>query len=654
LRLTKVQITEFQCIRDSNEFEVGDITCLVGKNEAGKTALLQALRRLNPIEGDESYSVTDDYPRWDVEDYRQEVESGRKEDATVVRAIYELEPSDIEVVEEVFGPNAIKEPVLTLSKGYGKKCTFAISIDEVAALRYLVSQNDLSSDLVGKLQEVKTVREILQILGEAEQTEAVKKLVQTLNPMQEKGVGYYIYNSLLYPREPKFLYFDEYYQMHGCANIEQLKKRIEQDALQEPDYPLLGLIKLARLDLDQLLNPQRTLELKNRLEGAGNYLTRKIINYWSQNKHLQMRFDVRPGQPQDPDGMREGTNIWAEAYDTKRWVSTGLSKRSRGFVWFFSFLAWYSDLKKKDTPMILLLDEPGLFLHAKAQEDLLNYFEAEIKGTHQLIYTTHSPFMIDPTHFERVRIVEDKSIDVDQELSRDEEGTKVITEVLEVSQDSLFPLQGALGYELYQTLFVGPNSLAVEGVSDLLYLQTMSTVIERSGGSGLDPGWTITPVGGSDKVPTFVALLGSQSDLNIATLIDYQKKDHQNIENLYKRKLLKKNNVLTYADFTGTAEADVEDMFDLNLYLHLVNQEYQESLQKPVADCDLDANLPRIIKRLERFFESNPMKDGVQFNHYRPARFFAENVTLLLEDISKETLERFSQAFERLNALLKK
>lgn len=56
MRLTKVQITEFQCIRDSNEFEVGDITCLVGKNEAGKTALLQALRRLNPIEGDKSYS----------------------------------------------------------------------------------------------------------------------------------------------------------------------------------------------------------------------------------------------------------------------------------------------------------------------------------------------------------------------------------------------------------------------------------------------------------------------------------------------------------------------------------------------------------------------------------------------------------------------
>lgn len=654
MRLTKVHITEFQCIRESNEFEIGDITCLVGKNEAGKTAILQALRRLNPIEGDDSYSVTDDYPRWDVEDYRQEVESGRMEDATVVRATYALEPSDIEVVEEIFGSKAIKEPVLTLRKGYSNKVSIGISVDEAAVLSYLISKHDLSSDLKVKLQEVKTVREILQILGEAEQTEAVRTLAQTLDPMQVEGLDYYIYKSLLYPRVPKFLYFDEYYQMHGCANIEQLKTRIDQDALQEPDHPLIGLIKLARLDLDQLLNPLRTLELKNKLEGAGNHLTRKIINYWSQNKHLQMRFDVRPGQPQDPDGMQEGTNIWAEAYDTKRWVSTGLSKRSRGFVWFFSFLAWYSDLKNNDTPMILLLDEPGLFLHAKAQEDLLNYFEAEIKGTHQLIYTTHSPFMIDPKHFERVRIVEDKSIDVDQALPKDEEGTKVITEVLEVSQDSLFPLQGALGYEIHQTLFVGPNNLVVEGVSDLLYLQTMSTVIERAGGPGLDPHWTITPVGGSDKVPTFVALLGSQSDLNIATLIDYQKKDHQSIESLYKRKLLKKKNVLTYADFTGTVEADVEDMFDLTLYLHLVNKEYHESLQKPIVESDLDTNLPRNTQRLERFFESNPMKDGIQFNHYRPARFFAENVTFLSEDISEKTLERFSQTFESLNVLLKK
>ena len=61
--------------------------------------------------------------------------------------------------------------------------------------------------------------------------------------------------------------------------------------------------------------------------------------------------------------------------------------------------------------LILLLDEPGLSLHAKAQADLLRYFEEELKPNHQLIYTTHSPFMVDPTHFERVRIVQNLSIE---------------------------------------------------------------------------------------------------------------------------------------------------------------------------------------------------------------------------------------------------
>ena len=107
--------------------------------------------------------------------------------------------------------------------------------------------------------------------------------------------------------------------------------------------------------------------------------------------------------------MRSGTNIWGDVYDTKHMVTTELGTRSRGFVWFFSFLAWYSDVQSQKKRVILLLDEPGLFLHAKGQEDLLRYFEAEVKGNHQLIYTTHSLFMVDPRQFKRVRIVQDLS-----------------------------------------------------------------------------------------------------------------------------------------------------------------------------------------------------------------------------------------------------
>jgi hypothetical protein len=224
---------------------------------------------------------------------------------------------------------------------------------------------------------------------------------------------------------------------------------------------------------------------------------------------------------------------------------------------------------------------------------------------------------------------------------------------LEVSSGSLFPLQGALGYELSQTLFVGPKSLIVEGVSDLLYLQLISGVLERKKRVALSAEWTITPVGGAEKVSTFVALLGAQKGLTVATLIDIQEKDRQQIENLYKRKLLQKQNVLTFADFTGAKEADIEDMFEPDLYLELVNGEYKKSLSKPIAVADLAAQDPRILVRLQKHLEQQPLQ-GETFSHFRPARYLTEHLKTLETKISDATLDRFEKAFLALNKLLGK
>ena len=307
--------------------------------------------------------------------------------------------------------------------------------------------------------------------------------------------------------------------------------------------------------------------------------------------------------------------------------------------------------ERANQPLILLLDEPGLFLHGTAQGDLLRYIEEQL-AAHQVIYTTHSPFMVDPSKFDRVRIVEDKSMDSTSSLQRDQLGTKVYTDVLEVSSASLFPLQGALGYEITQTLFVGPNTLIVEGVSDLLYIQSISAVLERQGKTGLDQAWTITPVGGDDKIATFVALLGAQKKLRIAALIDIKQSDRQKIENLYKRKLLDKQNVLTFGDFTKKAEADIEDMFEPDFYLALVNSEFAKMLGKPLAVSDLSQCSARILVRLEEYFQVSPLKSG-RFNHYRPARYFTENTTDLEQGIGAATLERFENAFINLNKLIR-
>jgi len=656
MKLKQYRVREFRSIWDTGPIEIDDqTTCFVGKNEAGKTTVLTALYRTNPIrKGDAVFDETYDYPKREVEDYRFAVENGEREEAVVVECVYELDANDHAAVAKVFGPKACKDGTFTRKSYYGKAKSMAyLNCDETAARKHLADNSALPDDLKAKLSGTADWKEFAGALDEAEATEAVGALKVLVQKVNDGGSARsYIFHNIIWPRAPKFLYFDEYYQMEGQANLNALITREDNDQLLDSDYPLIGLINLARLDHRKLVATNNTVELKNKLQGAGNHLTQRIVKYWSQNRHIQMRFDVRDAKAGDPEGMQQGVNVWGEVYDSVHWATTPLSNRSRGFVWFFSFLAWYEDVKRQGQNVILLLDEPGLSLHGRAQADLLRYFDAELSG-HQLLYTTHSPFMIDPTKFERVRIVQDLGIDAPEALPKDEDGTKVLANVFDATDDSLFPLQGALGYEIQQTLFVGPNSLVVEGVADMLYLRAVSAELEREGRIGLSEDWVITPVGGSGKVPTFVAMLGSQKGINVATLLDLQNSDKQLIEDLYKKNLLTKKQVSTYADFTGTAEADVEDMFDRSFYIELVNGEYGKQLASKITVTKLNQHVPRTLRAIDAWLADNPMKSG-SFGHYRPARYFIERVATLWPKVSDETRDRFEAAFKHLNGLLRK
>src|SRR5262249_11107110 len=153
--------------------------------------------------------------------------------------------------------------------------------------------------------------------------------------------------------------------------------------------------------------------------------------------------------------------------------------------------------------------------------------------------------------------------------------------------------------------------------------------------------WTITPVGGSGKVPTFVALLAPQKGLNIATLLDIDTESRPAIEALFKKKLLVKKQVLTYAEFTGGKEADVEDMFERDFYLKLVNAEFAKALQTPLTAAGLNSKVPRVLRAIEEALKATPLKSG-EFGHYRPARYFSENLATL--KVSDATKARFADA----------
>ena len=655
MKLRQYRVREFRSIWDSGLIEIEDRkTCLVGKNESGKTALLHALYRTNPIIPEDAiFDQTYDYPKREIEDYRFAVEKDERKEAVVVSCQYELEAEDMQRITAVFGNRVLNQNTFERRTYYGKRRSVCIlPVNEAAARTFLAENPDIPEALAGRLREASDWDAFADTLAEAGEKEAPAGLQDLVEKVRKNGLRYYIINTMIWPHAPKFLYFDEYYQMRGQENLNNLIARQDKEELRESDRPLLGLINLARLDHRQLVDTQNTVELKNKLEGASNHLTGRIVKYWSQNQHIQIRFDVRDAKPEDPEDMRDGINVWGEIYDTVHWASTPLGSRSRGFVWFFSFLAWYEDVKRQQQNVILLLDEPGLSLHGRAQGDLLRYFDKELVD-HQLIYTTHSPFMIDPQGFGYVRIVQDRGIDEKEPLPKEEDGTKVLTNVFDATDDSLFPLQGALGYEIHQTLFVGPNSLIVEGAADLLFLKTVSSEFEREGRTSLSKKWVITPVGGSGKVPTFVALLAPQKGMTLATLLDIQENDRQEIDDLYKKKLLRKKNVLTYADFLAQGSADVEDLFERKFYVDIVNREYAAQLAQPIDPGELNSKEPRTLRAIETHLQANPLKSGT-FGHYRPARYFSENVGTLWSGVSDEVKDRFEAIFIALNKLLRK
>ena len=326
-------------------------------------------------------------------------------------------------------------------------------------------------------------------------------------------------------------------------------------------------------------------------------------------------------------------------------MTVRFDERSAGFVWFFSFLVWFSQMQSEyGDKLVILLDEPGLSLHGTAQADLLRYIKEQLLPQYQVIYTTHSLFMIDASDLFTVRTVEDV-------MKGDEIiGTKVGDEVLSSDADTIFPLRAVLGYDLTQSLFVGEHTLLVEGPSDLLYLTWASNELRSRGRTGLDPRWTITPTGGIDKIGSFVALFGGN---RLHVLTDYHAGDKAKVRTLRDSEILRAGHVISAEAFTGTAEADVEDILGRDLYLALVTATYNLS-KKDQFPSAKPADAPDLVVKEATEHMLAVSASVPAFDHYTPAAFLVEHWGELKGSLPgvDAALDRFEAFFKQVNALL--
>jgi predicted ATP-dependent endonuclease of OLD family len=648
MKLVSAHIKNFRSIEDSNKFEIGDLTCLVGKNESGKTAILQAFYGINPFSSF-VYDRTRDYPRRHLSRFDDRHPDGESE---VIETHWSLSPADMKLVSDIYGLDALKNNEITISKFIGTDNQYwNISCDERACLDYLVSELELDEVEKNSLKNAKNGKVALEILNDLSQrSDKLEKLLTILNQLKNGSFHEEII-EILSKNQPKFFYTSHFDRMSGEISINQLQIDIQQNTVNPSDQIFLDFLEYAGTSIDELKGALKHEDLKAKCEGASNDITDEIFQFWSQNDALRVIIDIAEGKPGDKAPFNSGTIVKIRIENSNHRVTVPLSERSAGFVWFFSFLSQFKQLKKTAGNAILLLDEPGLTLHGKAQSDLLHYIEERLLPEHQVIFTTHSPFMVPAEHMADVRIVEDV---IKYEGRRPTVlGTKVSSNALLVDKDTLFPLQAALGYEITQSLFIGKNTLLVEGPSDILYLQVFSTALKNRRREGLDSRWTICPSGGIDKISPFASLFGG-NNLNIAVLCDLASGDKSKIERLKKSQVLKASQLFTAADFTGKSESDIEDFLHPELFVRLLNSAYRLSKKNALSVAKLDATLSteRIVKKAEAAFRVMP-PNVQEFDHFYPADWLIRNPKFLVNSSElDETLNRFEEAFKMINNVL--
>lgn len=653
MKLTKVRAQNYRSVEDSEEFAIGDLTCLVGKNEAGKTALLSAMRGLKPSQPF-GFDETIDYPRRFSTRFDERHPDGTAE---VIRTWWRLEAADKAVVEERFGAGVLKGDTFQVHFGfrYGDTRIWLIEVDGAKVLENLASRHALDATERNILDGVTDGPAADKALsGLADRTPRQEALLRDIKKCRESSFTNGVVD-VLSARQPKFFFTSHFERMSGTVSIQKLQQDKQNNTVSVGDKIFLAFLEYAGTTVEELLNADRREALKAKCEAASNEITEEIFQFWSQNNALEVVIEIDSAKPKDPAPFNTGMVADIRIKNTNHKATLPLSERSAGFVWFFSFLAQFKQLKR--TPgnenAIILLDEPGLTLHGKAQGDLLRYIVERLLPDHQVIFTTHSPFMVPTDRLADVRIVED--VIIEKAGKRIEvKGTKVRSDVLEVSDDTLFPLQGALGYEVTQSLFIGANTWLVEGPSDILYLTVLSQALTRRGREGLDPEWTLCPSGGIDRIAPFVRLFGGNR-INTAVLSDIANGDKTKIENLKKANILKAGHFYTCADFTAQSEADVEDLFEVDLFVDMLNGAYDPPAASLVTSASLMAASPspRLVKKAEALFSLMPASVA-DFDHFGASRWLLENPSVLDADSPavNATLDRFEAVFKAFNKLL--
>lgn len=593
MRLTKARVQNYRGIRDTGWFEVEPgKTILVGPNEAGKSAILQALQQINPPEGIKPFDVLRDYPRALYNDITTKKVDPAK--VKVATAVFSLDPDEKELVGSEFAALPYVYTRYIDNKFYDDfegSPAFPTYGEVRKDLVRLAAHIDGRTPPPAEGQPAKpTASAVLDVmvkdwndttLMHAKTTEALRAwldkavaLVDEDNAKEEgrldslrARLGYPLRwaaaRSAIRDRRPVFVLFSNYFRVRPVIHLAHLASRLQSGVLDDDQYDygnscLLNLLGFTAKDLSALGRAEEPdakdaaklrayrdqLDKRSyQLNAASIRLTQEIRRVWNPN----------PGRA-EADRLRvvaDGQYLKVVVEDDLG-VEIELDQRSEGFQWLVSFfVVFFAEAADKHENAILLLDEPGLSLHALKQRDFRDTVSRLAEGN-QTLYTTHSPFLVGPGELDLVRVVEMRDRKV---------GTKVHTAVTSNDPAALLPLQEALGYDLAQSLFANQRNLVLEGLTDHWYVEATAALLAVDGIVKLNDKIALVTANAASKVVYFATILHAHG-LKVAALLDSDAAGDQAAKQEVLVHTLGQKAILRTKDYlaASVAKAEVEDL----------------------------------------------------------------------------------------------
>jgi len=552
MKLIKFRIQHYKSIKDTGWcWLASDLTILAGKNESGKSAILEALRNFNTAVGkipDEAlpledngepliemcFEVTkpilDEITQKTGATIGKEVRDYIAQSGFAISKHYDGSYGLEDEIEEALNKQ-INEANLQNIEKIKKMIMELYKIEQfvnVAKPRF-VDSADLDKQAVTQyIQQIQA--QVASITTDEEKkqiADKIKELEEENNALEEAKASQIFLDEII-QYVPNFVLFNDF--------IDILPFELTFDEAKN-NKAVQDFAKVSGLDLDEVIQTTDSQRRRNILSAHSAIISGNFLDYWKQN---ELNLIAEP----DGENLRLGIKELGKTMLFKP------QQRSKGLQWFLSF---YLRLNaEQGETNVILIDEPGLYLHAKAQEDILKVLKKTSQES-QVIFSTHSPYLIDAKRLDRVRLI----------LKNEKDGTKIENKIhkgVDENNETLSPIITAIGLDISNSFsIVGKKNVLLEGISDYYFMQALRKYIKSSEGN-------LIPGVGAPKIPQLVSLLIGW-DLEFLVVLDNDAEGKKIAKVLLEKLSVENKKIIFVSEKDGFSIEDLFNHKDFNYFV---------------------------------------------------------------------------------------